>query len=62
MDKIGGMSMEITKRKRITLIIVISLLAPLLNENLHNYSGIEFMVQYAILFAIALVLMWVLTW
>ncbi len=54
--------MEITKRKRITLIIVISLLAPLLNENLHNYSGIEFMVQYAILFAIALVLMWVLTW
>ena len=54
--------MEITKRKRITLIIVISLLAPFLNENLHNYSGIEFMVQYAILFAIALVLMWVLTW
>lgn len=54
--------MEITKCKRIALIIVISLLAPSLNENLHNYSGIEFMVQYVILFAIALVLLWSITW
>ena len=53
-------SMEITKRKRIALIIVISLLAPFLNENLHNYSGIEFMAQYVILFAIALILLWII--
>ena len=53
--------MEITKGKRVALIIIISLLSPLYNDHLWNYIGIEFFLQYAMLFAIAFVLMYFIT-
>ena len=46
--------MEITKRKRVVLIIVISLFAPFINDNIWYYNGIEFFMQYAMLLAITL--------
>jgi hypothetical protein len=54
LDKVGGMSMEITKGKRVALIIIISLFAPFISDNIWNYNGIEFFLQYAMLFAITL--------
>ena len=36
----------------------LSLLAPLNNDNIWNYKGIEFFLQYAMLFAIAFVLLY----
>lgn len=46
--------MEITKGKRVALIIIISLFAPFINDNIWNYNGIEFLMQYAMLLAITL--------
>lgn len=53
---IGGisMNMEITKCKRVALIVIISLFAPFISDNIWNYNGIEFFLQYAMLFAITL--------
>ena len=48
------MSMELTKCKRVALIIIISLFAPFISDNICNYNGIEFFMQYAMLFAITL--------
>ena len=48
------MSMEITKGKRVALIIIISLFAPFTNDSIWSYKGIEFFLQYAMLFAITL--------
>lgn len=49
--------MDMTKYRRWALIII-SLLAPLNNDNIWNYKGIEFFLQYAMLFAIAFVLLY----
>lgn len=49
-----SMNMKITKCKRIALIIIISLFAPFISDNIWNYNGIEFFLQYAMLFAITL--------
>lgn len=49
--------MEITKGKRVVLIIIISLFAPFISDNIWNYNGIEFFLQYAMLFAITLFFM-----
>lgn len=46
--------MEITKCKRVALIITISLFAPFISDNIWNYNGIEFFLQYAMLFAVTL--------
>lgn len=49
--------MEVTKYRRWALIII-SLLAPLNNDYLCNSKGIEFFLQYAMLSAIAFVLLY----
>lgn len=46
--------MEITKGKKVALIIIISLFAPFISDNIWNYNGIQFFLQYAMLFAITL--------
>lgn len=46
--------MKITKGKKVALIIIISLLIPFINDNIWNYNGIEFFMQYAMLLAITL--------